>query len=186
MPMTECPLWRTHKSVHNRGITEQNDICAVRFLRSSIVLEASVGTWLTCNIKRVQMGFESYLFSPFAGGEQFFKLAARFQIDQLALATMRAQALMDIPAALAHCSSPDDILTEQVRYWQIAQRQYAQALSTTVEKAVAAATLAEVVEIEPIMRQRDYLVVKEPAGAVEPAVPLEANQNAAPPIRRSA
>ena len=132
------------------------------------------------------MGFESYLFSPFAAGEQLFKLAARYQIEQVALATKRAQALMDIPATLAHCSSPDDYQTEQVRYWQIAQRHYAVALTHTVEKAVAAASFAEVVDIEPLLRQRDYLVVKEQTGSIEASPRPEANQNAAAPTRRSA
>ena len=94
--------------------------------------------------------------------------------------------MMDIPTTLAHCSSPQDILTEQVRYWQIAQRHYTQAVSHTVEKAVAAASFAEVVDIEPILRQRDYLVVKEQAGPSTPGPLSEANQNAAPPVRRSA
>ena len=109
--------------------------------------------------------FDSTLFPALGTAEPFWKFTARLQIETIALMSRRAQACMELPSTLARCASPQDILTEQVRYWQLAQRHYMQSLGT-VAGSVPAADEPEAAQA--LARPRDYLVVAEPA-ATEPA-----------------
>ena len=124
---------------------------------------------------RVKMGFETQLFSPFMGADLFWKSAARLQIESLALMSRRAQAMMELPQTLAHCHSPQDLLTEQVKFWQIAQRHYAHCL----EKAAGPITMPETVATQDAkpQRPRDYIVVSD--RAVPPAVPKDDSETKA-------
>jgi hypothetical protein len=126
---------------------------------------------------RVKMTFETQLFSPFSMGEQYLKFLARLQVDSLTLASRRAHALMELPKTLSSCTSPDKLLTEQVLYWQLAQRQYAEACTSAFTKAAALAVMPdaeagaeienlETAKVEPEtgrapQRQRDVLTVAE-------------------------
>lgn len=150
---------------------------------------------------RVPMNFETQLFSPLSIVEHYWKFAARLQVDTLSLATRRAQAMMELSTTLSSCTSPDQLLTEQVRYWQLAQRQYAEVCTQAFVKATALTVITdaeagdESVAIEPLaqdlpQRQRDVLtVVEAPASSVDAAQPPAADaikQQAAdhlPPVR---
>ena len=103
---------------------------------------------------------QSDLFSlsldPFA----FFKVMARSQCESMALMSRRAKALADLPKVLAGCHSPEDFLTEQVRFWQVAQRQYADSFERTFGASpFAGGAAAEAAVTTP--SKRDYLVVAE-------------------------
>ena len=124
---------------------------------------------------RVNMTFETQLFSPFMGAELFWKTTARVQIESIAFMSRRAQALMELPQTLAHCHSPEDLLTEQVKFWQIAQSQYAQALQKTAGIAPAPNEAASSA-VKPV-RPRDYILVSD--RAVPPAVPKDDSETKA-------
>ncbi len=52
------------------------------------------------------------------------KAAARCQLEVLGLANRRTQAYLQVPARLAQCRSPRDLLDEQMAFWRTAAEQY--------------------------------------------------------------
>lgn len=52
------------------------------------------------------------------------KAAARCQLEVFGLANRRSQAYLQIPARLAQCRSPHDVLNEQMAFWRTAAEQY--------------------------------------------------------------
>ena len=61
-------------------------------------------------------------------GPSVWSIAARMQIETVALITRRAQAYMAISDTVALCQDPEGLMIEQVRFWQIAQRDYIETL----------------------------------------------------------
>jgi hypothetical protein len=125
--------------------------------------------------------------------EPLWKLALRIQIESTALLSRRAQAYMDLAHVLNTCQTPQDFLTEHVKFWQIASRQYVQAS----EKMVGAVPLGFVgqakIDGSPIkvIRAHDYLVVPEVAAVRERAMPTAPSvkppaNSAAAKLRKSA
>ena len=115
------------------------------------------------------------VFGPLLDPTLFFKMTARMQCETMAFVSRRARAYADLPKVLASCHFPDDVLTEQVRFWQIAQRQYMESLSRTFSAVPPVESPAPAVAAKPAPR-RDYLVVAErPANAAQeqaaPAAP---------------
>jgi len=68
------------------------------------------------------------------------KAAARCQLEVLGLVNRRTQAYLQVPARLAHCRSPQDILNEQMSFWRTAAEQYGE----TSRKVFDAWTSADV------------------------------------------
>ena len=99
--------------------------------------------------------------NPFDVAGTAFNLMARFQCETLSLMTRRAQAYVDLPRMLAQCHSPEDLLTEQVRFWQIAQRQYAASYERTLAALPAGLEMAQASAAAPAGARRDYMVVSE-------------------------
>ena len=128
--------------------------------------------------------FPSFLltFPAFSMVEPPWKVMARLQIETMALVSRRSQAYMELPAMLAQCHNPQDLLTEQVRFWQMAQRQYAHGL----EKIVGAVPLtqsAEGMSAEETPTQpkaRDYMIVSDRDAAVAPSTRDGAGKEARP------
>ncbi|WP_334146862.1 phasin family protein [Hyphomicrobium sp.] len=52
------------------------------------------------------------------------KAAARCQLEVCGLANRRTQAYLQIPARLAQCRSPQDLMNEQMAFWRTAAEQY--------------------------------------------------------------
>lgn len=50
--------------------------------------------------------------------------AAQANLEAFGLASRRAQAYLEVPARLAQCRTPQDLLAEQMRFWQTAMAQY--------------------------------------------------------------
>lgn len=46
------------------------------------------------------------------------------QVELMTLATRRAQAYLEVPKTLGRCRSGQDLLEEQMRFWQVAGEQY--------------------------------------------------------------
>lgn len=129
--------------------------------------------------------------NPFEFAGDALTIMARFQCETMGLLTRRAQAYVDLPRALAQCHSPEDLLSEQVRFWQVAQRQYAE----SYERALAALPVGEPGEpaaaAASATPRRDYMVVTdlkaEPAKdqGAEPAKAVPASRPTIR-VRRSA
>lgn len=58
------------------------------------------------------------------GFEPVAKAMVRANAEAMTLMSQRAQACMALPSRLAACRTPHDLMTEQVRFWQIAMQQY--------------------------------------------------------------
>lgn len=105
--------------------------------------------------------FEFY----FAGLENFtqgfgpMKGMARAQLEMLGLMSRRAQAYLEIPSRLSRCRSPQDLMSEQMRFWQTAFQQYSESTYKIMDawgQAVASAGTAQPFGA-PQRRQRDYI-----------------------------
>jgi hypothetical protein len=86
----------------------------------------------------VQSGYEAFpqfmLTGPFQmyfnGLDQLaqnmgpMKGVARLQLEMAGFMSRRAQAYLEIPSRLSRCRTPQDLMTEQLRFWQMAFQQY--------------------------------------------------------------
>ena len=58
--------------------------------------------------------------------EPAFKGIAQYNLELAGLMTRRAQAWLEMPASLGRCKTPQDLLGEQMRFWQTAAAHYTQ------------------------------------------------------------
>jgi hypothetical protein len=90
------------------------------------------------------------------------KAMARFQLEMMGLASRRAQAVMEVPSRLARCRTPQDIMSEQSRFWQTAFHQYAESSRRVME----AWTQAMQMPAQGNRRaERDYISFADPREA---------------------
>lgn len=61
------------------------------------------------------------------------KAAARAQLAWLALINRRAQAYLHVPAQIAQCRAPHDLVNEQMAFWRTASEQYTEGYRKIVE-----------------------------------------------------
>lgn len=54
------------------------------------------------------------------------KGVARLQLEVMGYMSRRAQAYMEIPTRLSRCRTPQDLMSEQSRFWHTAFQQYAE------------------------------------------------------------
>lgn len=111
-----------------------------------------------------------HFHAPFDFAADTLNLMARLQCETMTLMTRRTQAYIDWPKTLGRCRSAEDLMTEQVRFWQMAQRHYAEGY----ERAMSALPVGHggplVPSAPPASPRRDYIVVSErPAGAAKDA-----------------
>jgi hypothetical protein len=59
--------------------------------------------------------------------EPVMKAAGRVNLEMLTLATRRTRAWLELPARAAQCKSPQDLLREQLHFWQTAAFDYGEA-----------------------------------------------------------
>jgi hypothetical protein len=83
------------------------------------------------------------------------KAAARCQLEILGLVNRRTQAYLQVPARLAHCRTPQDLLNEQMAFWRTAAAQYSEA-SRKVFDAWASADLWSA-DGRAAATERDYI-----------------------------
>jgi hypothetical protein len=74
-----------------------------------------------------------------------WKLAARVQLEAVALLTRRAQAYLAFADTLVVIPDPQDLFAGHVQFWQTAQHQYLECLNTLV-----GVTAAENKDVEPL------------------------------------
>lgn len=93
--------------------------------------------------------------------EPAFKGFARWQLEAMSLASLRAQAYVELPSRVAQCRTPQDLASAQMQFWQTAYQQYtdsAQRMLVAVTHVGASAPSAE----PETARERDYMTVAEP------------------------
>jgi hypothetical protein len=61
------------------------------------------------------------------------KAVARCQLEAMGLMNRRAQAYMDIPARIARCKTPQDLINEQMAFWKTAAEQYTESSQKIAE-----------------------------------------------------
>lgn len=105
------------------------------------------------------------LDSASQGSEPVVKGLARLNLEAVALANRRAQAYLELPSRIGRCRTPQDLIGEQMRFWQTAYGQYSEAS----RKALAIWT-----SMTPAMpafgqgykngaaRERDFITFPEP------------------------
>lgn len=105
--------------------------------------------------------------NPMAAIEPMLKGMARCQLEAIGFAAKRAQAYMEIPSRLALVRTPQDLMNEQMRFWQTAVQQYqdgsrrimASVTSMSPHQGFAASNA------NPKPRRRDYMNLDDPAPA---------------------
>jgi hypothetical protein len=102
------------------------------------------------------------------GLEPALKGVGRWNIELMALMTRRARAWAEIPSRLGQCKSPQDLIGEQLRFWQAAAHDYADGAQrlTVAFGALAVPGLNGALGAQPVAR--DYITFAEPKP--EPAV----------------
>jgi hypothetical protein len=115
--------------------------------------------------------YSANLDSAAMGFEPMLRGVARWNLEVLGLMTRRARAWSEIPARASACSTPQDVVREQLQFWQTAARDYtegAQKLSAAFGSLGvpgfngAAADASE-------LAQRDYITFPEPKPVEQPA-----------------
>ena len=104
---------------------------------------------------------------------------ARAQLEMMGLMSRRAQAYMDFPTRLSRCRSPQDLMQEQMLFWQSAMQQYQESsqkiMAAWNQGMTSSMTAAPFTPINtaPVARcERDYIAFPEgarsPNGSAEP------------------
>ncbi len=132
------------------------------------------------------MGLNTLYEFSFGSEINPWRAAARINAETLCLFTRRAQAYLDLPKNLGSCQTTDDFITQQVTFWQVAQRQYMESLQSAAFAALPVAAVSEANDSPANrVRARDYIVVQDtvPAALKEIAPQKQANPER---LRRSA
>ncbi len=94
--------------------------------------------------------------------DQVMRNVARCQLECQGLMSRRAQAYLELPGRVAECRTPQDLLQEQTRFWQMAFQQYAECSQKMMT------SWAQVMKLQAADGQgakppvRDYLNFPEP------------------------
>jgi Phasin protein len=117
------------------------------------------------------------LFQMYFGGleamgqsyDPFFKGIARAQLEVMGLMSRRAQAYLEIPNRFSHCRTPQDIASEQLRFWRTAYDEYAQSMGriTGAMASVTTPPFGFTVPDDEAESAHDYITFPEPTGTEE-------------------
>lgn len=100
--------------------------------------------------------------------DPFMKGVARTQLEMLGFFNRRMQAYMQVPAHVAQCRTPQDLVNAQAQFWRSAYEDYTQSVGrVTSALASCAPNLAALVS-EEVRNAHDYIAFpdtesKEPA-----------------------
>ena len=106
--------------------------------------------------------------------EPWYKAMAGSSLEVLSLLSQRAQAYMELPTNVGNCRTPQDLVDEQIRFWQTAFRQYAESAQRGMSAWTASMSLiggALTPWAPPAKPERDFITFPEPqqpASAAEP------------------
>lgn len=101
----------------------------------------------------------------------YVKGMARWQLEAMGLMSRRAQAYMEIPSRMSKCRTPQDLFTEQTRFWQMAFHQYSESsrrmMAATNQMMAMPAAFSQGAAKQT--RQRDYINFPEAPTTKGPA-----------------
>ena len=116
------------------------------------------------------------------GYEPALKGAGRWNLELLSLATKRSREWLEVPTRLSRCKTPVDVVGEQMRFWQTAATQYADA-SHRLAAAFGAFAVAPYLNGawggETVQRSRDYITFPEPRESPAEAASPRSDRRAA-------
>jgi hypothetical protein len=98
--------------------------------------------------------------------EPAFRGVGRWNLEMFGLMSRRAQAWLEVPARLSTCRTPQDLMREQIQFWQSATRDYVesgQRLSAALGSFVAPTGLNGLLNAH----ERDYISFPEGEGPAE-------------------
>jgi len=95
--------------------------------------------------------------------DPFLKGVARTQLEMLGFFNRRAQAYMQVPARLAYCRTPQDLLYAQMQFWRSAYEDYTESAGR-MTRALASAGVPNVAGLvsEEARTAHDYIAFPEP------------------------
>jgi len=119
-----------------------------------------------------QSAFQFYFGGLDAFGHAYdplLKGVARTQLEMLGFFNRRAQAYMQIPARVAQCRTPQDLVNAQVEFWRAAYQDYTESAGR-VTNALAACSPQNLAAMasEDLRKAHDYIAfpdAPEPAAA---------------------
>ena len=106
--------------------------------------------------------------------EPWVKAVAGSGLELLSLMSQRAQAYLELPTSVGNCRSPQDLVDQQVRFWQTALRQYGESSQRAMNAWVTSMSLlgGVLTPFTPAAQpERDYITFPESeqaTGAAEP------------------
>ena len=105
------------------------------------------------------------------GYEPALKGIGRWNLELMGLMTRRTQAWLDIPARISQCKAPQDLVKEQLRFWQTATQDYAEGAQriSAAFGAIAAPGFNGVSGGKTVAPTRDYITFSEPKPAATEA-----------------
>ena len=87
------------------------------------------------------------------------KSVARAQAEMIGFMSRRTRACFEAPAQLISCRNPQDVLHEQMRFWDLAAEQYNETSKRIVEAWTPVAAAVDEAEkpAVPVTRTHDYI-----------------------------
>ena len=116
------------------------------------------------------------------GCEPALKGIGRWNVELMGLAAKRSREWLEMPERLTRCKSPVDFVNEQMRFWQTAAAQYAEA-SHRLAAAFGACAVAPYLNGawggDTVARSRDYITFPEPKDGAGDAASTRTDRRAA-------
>ena len=99
--------------------------------------------------------------------EPALKNAGRWNLELMGLMTRRAQAWLEVPSRASQCKTPQDVVREQLRFWQTAAQDYTEGTKRLAAAfgALAAPGLNGAWGGKTAEPGRDYITVAETKSA---------------------
>jgi hypothetical protein len=116
------------------------------------------------------------------GYEPTLKGVGRCNLELFSLMTKRSREWLEIPTRLGRCKTPLDVVNVQMRFWQTATAQYADA-SHRLAAAFGACAVVPYLNGawggETVQRTRDYITFPEPKESVADTAATRGDRRAA-------
>lgn len=102
------------------------------------------------------------LDTAFQSMDPIYKAAARSGLEFVGLASLRAQAHVDIPSQMVECRTVQDVTSAQMRFWQTAAQHYQDSTRHIMSIwAAAVPTTSAFGSPDARTRQRDYITLPD-------------------------
>lgn len=105
------------------------------------------------------------------GYEPMLKSIGRWNLEVMGLMTRRARAWLEMPARVSQCKSPQDLLREQLQFWQTAAHDYSEGAQrlTVAFGALVPPAFNGVLSGKAVPQARDYINFPDSGPGVEEA-----------------